>query len=88
VCLWWISIAEVDERMMAEHRRLHTEEVARKEEFWAQKKQERRAARMEKRRKKAWLDTEINNPNTELDDEDPRCLDYSFLTSKESIDEE
>jgi hypothetical protein len=29
--------------------------VAREEEFWAQKKQERRATRAEKRRKKAWI---------------------------------
>jgi hypothetical protein len=55
--------------------------VAREEEFWAQKKREWRAARAEKRRKKAWIDAEFNNPNTELDDEDPRWLEYSFLTS-------
>jgi hypothetical protein len=86
--VWWISIAEADEWMMGEHRRLHTEEVVREKEFWAQKKLEQRAASTEKRRKKAWLDAEINNPNTELDDDDPRWLDYSFLTSKESTDED
>jgi hypothetical protein len=70
--------------MMAEHRRLHLEE----EEFWAWKKQERRMARVEKRRKKAWIEAECDNPNTELDDEDPRWLDYTFLTTKESTDKE
>jgi hypothetical protein len=33
-----ISIAEADDRMMAEHRPLHPEEVAMEEEFWTQKK--------------------------------------------------
>jgi hypothetical protein len=42
------------------------------EEFWARKKQERRTAHAEKRRKKAWIEAEFDNPNTELDDED-RC---------------
>jgi hypothetical protein len=85
--MWRISIAEADERMMVEHRRLHMEELARGEEFCAQKKQERRTARTEKRSQKAWLDAEINNPNTELGDEDPRWLDYNFLTFEESTDE-
>jgi hypothetical protein len=39
--------------MMAEHQRLHPEEVIEEVEFWAWKKQERRAAREKKWRKKA-----------------------------------
>jgi hypothetical protein len=73
--------------MMVEHQRLDPEEVA-MEEFWARKKQERRAVRKEKRRKKAWIETEFNNPNTELNDEDPRWLNYNFLASEESTHEE
>jgi hypothetical protein len=42
----------------------------------------------EKMRKKAWIKAEFNNPNTELDDEDPRWLDYSFITSELRPDEE
>jgi hypothetical protein len=34
-------VSEADERMMAEHWRLHPEDVAREEEFWAQKKHEK-----------------------------------------------
>jgi hypothetical protein len=56
--------------MLVEHRRLHPEDVAKEEEFWAWKKQELWAARTEKRRKKAWIEAEFNNSNTELDDED------------------
>jgi hypothetical protein len=82
-----ISIAEVDKRTMAEHRRLHPEEMAREEEFWVQKKQEQRAALAEKRRKKSWIDAEFNNPSTELNDKDPHWFEYSFLTSEESTDE-
>jgi hypothetical protein len=83
-----ISITEADKWMMTEHRRHHPEDVAREEVFWAQRKQERKAARTEKRRKKAWIKAEYNNRNTELDDEDPRWLEYNFLTSEDSIDEE
>jgi hypothetical protein len=57
-----ISVTEADDRLMAE--RLHPEHATREEEFWVQKKQERRAAHMEKRRKKAWIEVEYNNPNT------------------------
>jgi hypothetical protein len=83
-----ISVAEADEQMMAEHRRLHPVDVAKEEEFWAQKKQEQRVAHVEKRRKKAWIEAGYNNPNMELDDEDPRWLEYNFLTSEESTYEE
>jgi hypothetical protein len=84
----WISIAEADERMMTEHQRLHPEDIAREEEFWAQKKLERRAMRVEKRRKKAWIEGEYNNPNTEHVNEDPCWLEYNFLTSEDSTDKE
>jgi hypothetical protein len=70
------------------HRRLYLEDVVREEEFWAHKKQERSVARAEKRRKKSWINAQFNNPNTELDDEDPHWFDYSFLTSEETIDKE
>jgi hypothetical protein len=83
-----ISIAEADERLMAEHRHLHPEDVAREEEFWAQKKHERRVAYPKKRRKKAWVETEYNNPNTELDNKDPHWLEYRFITSDESNNED
>jgi hypothetical protein len=62
--------------------------VAIEEQFWAQKKQQWRAAHMEKRRKKEWIGADFNNPNTELDDEDLRWLDYIFLAFQESTDEE
>jgi hypothetical protein len=74
--------------MMAVQRRLHPEEVAMKEDFWTWKKQEQRAAHAEKRRKKAWIETKFDNINKDLDDEDPCWLEYSFLTFKESTDEE
>jgi hypothetical protein len=41
-------------------------------------------AHAEKRRKKACIDAEFNNPNTELDDKHPRWSEYIFLTSEES----
>jgi hypothetical protein len=44
-------------------------------------------AHVEKRRKKAWIEAEYNNPNMELDD-DERWLEYNFLTSEETTDEE
>jgi hypothetical protein len=62
--------------------------VAREEEFWAHKKQERRAACAEKMRKKAWFEAEYNNSNTELDDEDPHWLEYNVLTSEDSTHKE
>jgi hypothetical protein len=79
-----ISIAEADERMMAEHRRLHPKDVAREEGFWVHKKQERRAACAEKMRKKAWIEAEYNNSNTKLDDEDLHWLEYNVLTFEDS----
>jgi hypothetical protein len=83
-----LETAKADEWLMVEHRHLHPEDVAREEEFWAQKKKERRVAHAEKRRKKAWIEAEYNNPNTELEDKDPHWLEYNFLTSEESTDEE
>jgi hypothetical protein len=63
--------------------------VAREEEFWVQKKQERRVACTKKRRKKkAWIEAEYNNPNMELDDENLRWLEYNFLTSEDNTDKE
>jgi hypothetical protein len=84
--VWRISITKVDERLIVEHWRLHLEDMAKEKVFWAQKKQERRAARAEKRRKKAWIEVEYNNTNTELNDKDPHWLECNFLTSKESTD--
>jgi hypothetical protein len=46
------------------------------------------AARVEKRRKKEWIEVEFNNPNMELNVEDPCWFDYSFLASEEGTDEE
>jgi hypothetical protein len=64
------------------------EDLAEKEEFWARKKQEWRATHAGKWRKKAWIEANFDNPNTELNDEDPRWLDYTIHTSEESTDEE
>jgi hypothetical protein len=38
--------------------------------------------------KKAWIEAEYNNPNMELDDEDPHRLEYNVLTSKDSTQKE
>jgi hypothetical protein len=38
--------------------------------------------------KNAWIKAEYNNPDMELDDEDPRWLEYNFITSKESTDKD
>jgi hypothetical protein len=46
------------------------------------------AARVEKRRKKELIEAEFNNPNTELNVEDPRWFDYSFLAFEEGTDKE
>jgi hypothetical protein len=40
------------------------------------------STRVEKRSKKAWIEAEFDNPSTELDNEDPRWMDYTILTSK------
>jgi hypothetical protein len=54
----WISIVEVDEQFMAQWRRDHLKDMEFERTFWDQKKAERRAAKAEKRHRKATIKEE------------------------------
>ena len=83
----WISIAEADERFMAQYRRDHPEDVQFERAFWNQKKQERRAARAAKRQRKAAINEEYAKGSAStLDPNSDQWLDIVSTTASEDTD--
>ncbi|KAM0825906.1 hypothetical protein ACQ4PT_069215 [Festuca glaucescens] len=83
-----LSVAEEDERMMAEWRRLHPEDVEHENTFWAEKKAARKAAREAKRQRKAFSDEQHRRLEAGLptiDSDDDRWFD-TFETEEEDTD--
>jgi hypothetical protein len=66
-----LAIAERDERSMAEGRRLFPQDVQAEVEFYAAKWAERRAARVDCRRRKTFIMAQIDGPQT-IPDDGPR----------------
>jgi hypothetical protein len=57
------SVSEEDERRMADWRRLHPEDVAGEEAFWAAKT----ARRKRRRERKKFLEARLDNPSSSFD---------------------
>jgi hypothetical protein len=74
---------------MAEWRRLHPEDVAGEEAFWAAKKVARRKRRREgreRRERKKFLEFELDNPSLSVDiDKNSAERDALWCTSEESF---
>jgi hypothetical protein len=71
---------------MAEWRRLHPEDVAGEEAFWAAKKAARRKRRRERRERKKFLESKLNNPSLSVNiDKNSAEWDALWRTSEESF---
>ena len=83
-----LLVAEHDERVMAEYRRRHPEDVEAERAFFAVQRAERVAKREEKRRRIRVAEEHYNNPNAQpvWDDDDPRWMDI-FTSSDDTTDE-
>jgi hypothetical protein len=82
-----LAIAERDECSMAEWRRLFPQDVQAEVEFYAAKRAERRAARADCRRRKAFIMAQINGPQT-IPDDDPRWDDMWTDSDKTTTNDE
>jgi hypothetical protein len=78
-----LNIAEDDERQMEECRHLFPGDVEYKRTFYAQKAAQKRARRTEKRRRKAFIEAQLNGPSMIGDDND-RWDDLFFTTDEAS----
>jgi hypothetical protein len=82
-----LAIAERDERSMAEWRRLFPQDVQAEFEFNAAKRAERRAARADRRWRKAFIMAQIDGPQT-IPDDDPRWDDMWTDSDETTTDDE
>jgi hypothetical protein len=82
-----LAIAERDERCMAEWRRLFPQDVQAEVKFYAAKRAERRVARADRRRCKAFIMAQIDGPQT-IPDDDPRWDDMWTDSSETTTDDE
>jgi hypothetical protein len=82
-----LAIAERDERSMAEWRCLFPQDVQAEVEFYAMKRAERRAVRVDRRRRKAFIMAQINGPQT-IPDDDPRWDDMWTDSDETTTDDE
>uniref|UniRef100_A0A8I6Y102 AP2/ERF domain-containing protein n=1 Tax=Hordeum vulgare subsp. vulgare TaxID=112509 RepID=A0A8I6Y102_HORVV len=89
-----LVVAQEDERVMAEWRRRHPEDVAYEQEYWARRREEdtrrRREERLDRRRRKALASVQADIVNAVgrsfFTEEDERWLDIWLSTSDDTND--
>ena len=82
-----LAIAERDEASMAEWRRQFPQDVQAELNFYAQRRAEQRAAREDRRRRKAFIDAQLDGPQT-ISDDDPRWDDMWLESDDTTTDDE
>uniref|UniRef100_A0A8I6XIG4 Uncharacterized protein n=1 Tax=Hordeum vulgare subsp. vulgare TaxID=112509 RepID=A0A8I6XIG4_HORVV len=91
-----LLVAQEDERVMAEWRRRHPEDVAYEQEYWARRREEdtrrRREERLDRRRRKALASAQADIVNAGgrsfFTEEDERWLDIWLSTSDDTNDDD
>uniref|UniRef100_A0A8I6WC83 Uncharacterized protein n=1 Tax=Hordeum vulgare subsp. vulgare TaxID=112509 RepID=A0A8I6WC83_HORVV len=89
-----LLVAQKDERVMAEWRRRHLEDVAYEQSYWARRREEdtrrRREERFDRRRRKALASAQADLVNAGgssfFTEEDERWFDISLSTSDDTND--
>ena len=82
-----LAIAERDEAALAEWRRQFPQDVQAELNFYAQRRAEQRAAREDRRRRKAFIDAQLDGPQT-ISDDDPRWDDMWLESDDTTTDDE
>ncbi|XP_048567031.1 uncharacterized protein LOC125547031 [Triticum urartu] len=85
-----LLIAKEDERAMAEWRRHHPEDVANERAFWAERKARRRAARADRRRRKALTISQcdlVNAGGKSFFTPDDECWEDVWISTSNSTSE-
>ncbi|CAM0943946.1 unnamed protein product [Alopecurus aequalis] len=84
-----LLVARHDERVMAEYRRRHSEDVEAERAFFAVQRAQRVARREDKRRRRRDAEEHYDNPDAQpvWDDNDPRWLDI-YTSSGYTTDED